>query len=884
MKKKMKGSIVYMEMCGYSEAMRKLPLVKAMFPWTTATKTFQELLDKEALLSKLAEEFTAMILYMGNSKKDENDEGKNEDWKENYLTKTEEADKAIGKQFRRASATCHPDKYEGKFAAKFTALASTYEFLKDSNMRQSYFRHILPNAFDKHDFEDTIILLHDEWIKEHSHSTMGGVEQTRFQKAMQQVQKRTQQTNRMRKISTDQPLAIQGGLSSNKPRLLGVGKIHGETRMVQLMWQPLQPVEAFRNYCENVVILIDEENVVVISNNELEELYSGSISEYKMEIRFPSWGIFHVSWYAQLIVDGREINTEPSDSVEITVLPSVYEQAIKERPTLLKISREMADRLQKELDMFQKQLKMFRTDRVELQKRNVTWHRALGNAQSLIYKLENTLKELDQDPNDDPDTCPQLLALKEIVKDAAIVQPALVDALEFLDKKMTRKSFAQAFAAKLAKGIAGTWLVEVSEGELAKLGGDTNRLYQFLTQGKANSLFLDSTTLRVASSRTDLFSCKQRKTLLKRSDAMEAQKRLELDLLIKEQLKKDAAEKEDREKRDKAKTDPLCARLGTKPEVVGLKSNMFARNDVAEISTQHGTLNVDGQKDKQPGVCSPDQDDRKNNGVYHTPSTAASSRVTHVPDFELPPKHDKSVSPSTSGLTNFGTQAPIGSGRSLEQRPQAKNHRGATLGAPFLPLLSTLDTGLSKPQSSMSPLTVTSVQSDSSSTPRLQSLQELANQSDPLLEFLQTQKDCLKQSPKDFHEWLLSEDVTDLSALAEAVTLNEFLHEMKNNGLKGFKRQSFKDNCLAAVADPGTRRGGLASKQLITYLSAMSISLEKFYKIDSLAPQDLVCPISLLLMVVDPVVATDGHTYERDSLEDIKSTKIAFHEFTAVYS
>ena len=861
---------MYLEAHVYSNAIRKLPLIQALFPWTNTATTFQELINKEAFLSKLTHEFAAMLLYKGNYENEIGNKNKNKNkfWKAEYLTKTIEADKAIGRQFRNASASCHPDKFDGKFAAKFTVLAAAYEFLKDYKMRQSYFRHMLQHAFVKHDYEETIQLSHDQWLKEHSHSTISGQEQIRFQEAIQQVQQRTQQPMRVRKIYKDQPLTIQGGLSSTKPRLLGVGEIHRETRMVQMTWQPLHPIDVFRSYCVNVVILIDEENAVVIRNDELGDLYSEHMQEYAKEIHFPSWGVFHVSWFAELIIDGREMNTERSDSVEITVFPSVYERAIEERPALLKMAREMADRLHKELQQFHKQIKIFRTDRIELQKRHETWHRALGGAQSLIHKLENTLKDLDQDPKDHPGSCPQLRVLKQVVKDAAVVHPALVNAMKFFDKKKTRKSFAQAFVVKLAKGDAGTWLVHVSKGELTKMGGDANRLYQLLIETKVDSSFLDSTTLQIASSRSDLFSRKQRKILLELSDKLEAQKRSDLDVLITEPLNQEVAKKESRQNQNEVKKNPKCPHRATNPEIIGLESDTFAPIDGMKISDQYDALTFSWQKGVQTSLGGLKPDTHKMKGITLTPSTATSSRATIDPDIKLPLKYDShsACSPHKHEIENFGTQAPIGWGRSLELGPQSNHYWASNQGAPFLPLFPSLDAGLSKPLSSMSPLTVASAQSESSNTLGLHSLYEPA-QSEQLLEFLHTQKDCLKQTPMDFYEWLLSEDVNDLSALAEAVTLQYFFQEMTNNGLKGFKRQIFKENCLVADYKFGARRVGLASKQLIAYLTTMSLTLENFYKINALAPRHLQCPISSLLMVVNPVIASDGHTYERDSLQ-----------------
>ena len=74
------------------------------------------------------------------------------------------------------------------------------------------------------------------------------------------------------------------------------------------------------------------------------------------------------------------------------------------------------------------------------------------------------------------------------------------------------------------------------------------------------------------------------------------------------------------------------------------------------------------------------------------------------------------------------------------------------------------------------------------------------------------------------------------------------------SGLKGFKLSTFK-RVVLEYEDNHTTPNNDESK-----VPAASSTNEP--------PEELVCPISLSLMTNDPVVAADGITYERASMED----------------
>lgn len=67
------------------------------------------------------------------------------------------------------------------------------------------------------------------------------------------------------------------------------------------------------------------------------------------------------------------------------------------------------------------------------------------------------------------------------------------------------------------------------------------------------------------------------------------------------------------------------------------------------------------------------------------------------------------------------------------------------------------------------------------------------NVQDPLLKFLDCNRDCLKCTPQETLKWLHSEDISNLADLREACSDDDFIDlELKRKGgLKGFKRHPF---------------------------------------------------------------------------------------------
>jgi len=140
------------------------------------------------------------------------------------------------------------------------------------------------------------------------------------------------------------------------------------------------------------------------------------------------------------------------------------------------------------------------------------------------------------------------------------------------------------------------------------------------------------------------------------------------------------------------------------------------------------------------------------------------------------------------------------------------------------------------------------------------------NENDPLLIFLRSQQSCIKGSVDEFYTWLVkSEDIDSMIALKEAVNEDDYLNDMKvgdgGSGVKGFKRKAF----LRAISEyfddeSDTKSTAEVHQSLPQCQKKISETLEP--------PEELVCPISLVLMTNEPVLAADGIMYERAPIED----------------
>ena len=219
-----------------------------------------------------------------------------------------------------------------------------------------------------------------------------------------------------------------------------------------------------------------------------------------------------------------------------------------------------------------------------------------------------------------------------------------------------------------------------------------------------------------------------------------------------------------------------------------------------------------------------------------------------------------------------------------QQQPPLQQTPSSTAGLGFLqglqqyqqPLQQQMHQPLAQQQQGMSQV-----------SPGVAAIPSGQGQKDSLLAFLEANKSCLKGSAVDFCEWLRKEeDINSLADLADAVKDDEYLHtvlQVGNGsvGVKGFKRAAFKKVAMAAAGASQTGGAGpikaeAATVRTVAHSTVTSNQLETGTVVSSggvsgtssnRVQNELVCPISHVLMVNDPVIASDGYTYSKAAIE-----------------
>ena len=131
-----------------------------------------------------------------------------------------------------------------------------------------------------------------------------------------------------------------------------------------------------------------------------------------------------------------------------------------------------------------------------------------------------------------------------------------------------------------------------------------------------------------------------------------------------------------------------------------------------------------------------------------------------------------------------------------------------------------------------------------------------------LVAVLQKHKNALKSpaTVSSFHQWLQSVDIENLDDFYDALADDEVFEEMKQNGLKAFKRS-------AILREVEAQRKELEPNSFSTPHGAEKIAASSNIIMPyPQPPAELVCPITHALFR-DPVIAADNQTYERVEIE-----------------
>ena len=143
---------------------------------------------------------------------------------------------------------------------------------------------------------------------------------------------------------------------------------------------------------------------------------------------------------------------------------------------------------------------------------------------------------------------------------------------------------------------------------------------------------------------------------------------------------------------------------------------------------------------------------------------------------------------------------------------------------------------------------------------------ETETETEKLLSFLREHKNSFKCTAETFHEWLQSEGIENLSDFLEALADDEFVkEEMQQNGFKGFKRRPLVRAIESKMNSSCDDSFAQESSSICTSIHP-GVATQPPAAVEE-PPSELICPIRHVLFQ-DPVVACDGHCYEREAIED----------------
>jgi hypothetical protein len=466
----------------------------------------------------------------------------------------ETATKAVSQHYRKTSIKVHPDRYGNQFQVECDALKETYLVLGSPDSRHSYIDAMM--ALMETLGLNTSLLpdAHKMWSRAHH------------------VEQEANLSHRTPVVRETRHFYLEGGLRTQTPQSITIRSANITSRVVHLGLRMLQPHHEFRNCCTAICIVaaegggVEGRKVLELRGNRLKKAFPSDEANdmIEVEVTLPHHDIWAVHWYACLKIEGNWFSqeTKKSSSRQIDMTHPEVRRLRAQKPALLGLARTQTAQLR---SLIHQLLTQQSSNRHEIENRYWELHRVISLARTTQQRLLTALRVLGQNE----ESCSELAPLGAMLGQAILEKSNLDDVITAHQKKDSLKGFKQSIAAMIERGEAAEWMLAVNNEELVNHGGEPNRLYQLLVEGKkTNSILLDATALGNAAGRSDLFSTKQCEVLAIRRDEVAAQMIAETDRLVKEAEEQEAAEKA---RREMEKRGQLMAR-GTVVKLHDLKS------------------------------------------------------------------------------------------------------------------------------------------------------------------------------------------------------------------------------------------------------------------------------------------------------------------------
>ncbi|KAL3910923.1 MAG: hypothetical protein SGILL_007494, partial [Bacillariaceae sp.] len=485
---------------------------------------------------------------------------------------SDRASKLIAKQYRQVSIQLHPDHHGEKFRKEFDALQVAYEILKESESRGEYMDSMVAviekcrkakmgDSEDNGGSQDTPKNGGGGTTSKDASLNTGNLLQMANTSFISDYMKKkeTKDSNwRRYKEKTGKKsknLYLEASIFSQPPKSLRMVTTGGTARKrlngtvvrtVRLPPLSQSTGPRFQELCRTISIYTESQApdgsdilLLKMTSDELKAAFDEDDSGWiTADIKLPDFGTWNVYWLATLedASNGNTLTETPKSSpTHICCETSRAFDARKRLPGLVTEAKKMYGSLGsicRQWDNFNDSVVVTSSSvKLEAQEQKLS-HLAsqLNKASDLTHRLYITLEDMGWSREEAFSRQKELHELVRCVAEADLVKSKASAHVERSRKRQGMKSFRSLVADLIENKDLNSWIKSVTQEEITASGGDLNRLYQILMEGKSVN-FLDierMSSLWTASNRIDLFSEKQSKSLLGR--AMDMNQSLQLDL------------------------------------------------------------------------------------------------------------------------------------------------------------------------------------------------------------------------------------------------------------------------------------------------------------------------------------------------------------------
>ncbi|KAL3915216.1 MAG: hypothetical protein SGILL_005752 [Bacillariaceae sp.] len=463
---------------------------------------------------------------------------------------TEAADKGVSRQFRLVSVKLHPDQHGDAYLEEFETLKEAYVILKDAESRTDIMAKMTEVLYKTQSMGEA----QQQYLLEQAYTTYIANHEKKADQQASNYARYQEQTSGQRAN-----FYLETHMFRQPPRVPIIHRKKGSGTNVVVILPALHPPSTYREICMSVTLYAEEttggKRRIVLEGDKLKEAFDKDARVTITEdlYRYGSWTL---SWKATLkdpshpkgFIDtphsaGKEVLIEDEAKIRARQrLPGIRLQLKKNMGDLKAALRRMSDASSTE----------------SFEHKYWDLHRLMSKSRTATRDYAASMKALGYDSEEASNESADFRGLLQCLDDAQIKKSELNEVMEKTQKKQSMRDLKQRIAGMIENGTLADWILEVDKDELDVKGGEPNRIFQLLIEGKkANSLLLDAESLQFASMRHDLFSAKQCKTLSERSEDLAQRATQETERLLKEQATNDKEDKMRQELEARATIMPL---------------------------------------------------------------------------------------------------------------------------------------------------------------------------------------------------------------------------------------------------------------------------------------------------------------------------------------